>query len=108
MTHRNIAAWVAGVYGYMNSKDDGARKRWKKYVKDSVRMEIDNTKMLARILDTDIEFMALTDQGETPLMYGDNLRSLLEFRVELMAEHLNDVPYIDPDYIERKAGEPVI
>ena len=48
--------------------------------------------------------MATTDQGETPLIYGENLRELLEKRMALMEAHRDDEPSIDPDYMERQAG----
>ncbi len=70
-----------------------------------IHKEIENSKELIRLLETDIDFMALTDQGETPLIYGSNLRELLSMRIELMQKHIDDEPYIDHNYIERKAGE---
>ena len=71
-------------------------------------MEIENSEALLNLLDSGIEFMALTDMGETPLVYGDNQDDLLITRMALMTKHIDDEPFIDHDYIERKAGEPVI
>ncbi len=48
--------------------------------------------------------MAQTDKGETPLIHGMNMKENLRKKIRLMQEHMNDEPYIDPDYIERKAG----
>ena len=55
-----------------------------------------------------VEFMAITDKGETPLVYGNNIDVLLIKRLALMTLHIDDEPYIDHAYIERKAGEPII
>jgi hypothetical protein len=50
-----------------------------------------------------VAFMATTDQGETPLIYGENLRESLQRRMALMEAHRDDEPFIDPDYMERQA-----
>ena len=71
---------------------------------DMMQKEIENTNRLMALLDSGIEFMSMTDQGETPLVYGDNLKDLLPKRIALMEAHLDDEPYIDPGYIERQAG----
>ena len=105
MTQRNVAAWIVGVYGYMAARNESERKHNKDFLKDSINREIANSQDLMEFLRTDVEFMALTDQGETPLMYGNNLEELVARRIELMRAHINDEPFIDHDYIERKAGE---
>ena len=40
-------------------------------------------------------------------MYGTNLPELLKKRIKLMHQHIDDDPYIDHDYMMRKAGEPI-
>jgi hypothetical protein len=50
--------------------------------------------------------MATTDQGETPLIYGQNLRESVLKRMALMEAHREDEPFIDPAYMERQAGRP--
>ncbi len=107
MTHRNLAAWIAGVYGYMEAATDGERAQWRDYLRDSIRQEIANTQDLMEVLDSGVPFLALTDKGETPLMYGSNLRGLLPHRIELMEQHIDDEPFIDHHYIERQAGKAI-
>jgi hypothetical protein len=70
-----------------------------------MELEIENCFILLDLLDDDVEFMAQTDKGETPLMHGTNLKENIRKKIRLMQEHMNDEPYIDPDYIERKAGQ---
>ncbi len=105
MTQRNIAAWVSGVYGYMNSKKD--KNKHRNDLKKMMKMEIENSREVLKLFRSGIEFMAITDQGETPLMYGTNITDLIKIRIKLMQKHMNDTPYIDHDYIMKKAGEPV-
>jgi hypothetical protein len=104
MTQRNIAAWIAGVYGWMEAKSAAAKRRHRAMLSDMMRREIANSETLLRLLDSGIEFMATTDLGETPLMHGRNLRELLRKRIALMERHANDDPGIDPGYMMRMAG----
>ncbi|MFC2121242.1 hypothetical protein ACFLTI_06580, partial [Bacteroidota bacterium] len=104
-TQRNVAAWINGVYAYMNSDNTIEKNRHIKYIKDMMRMEIENTKDLSDLFVSGVEFMSITDQGETQLIHGDNFKDLLKNRIKLMEIHMNDEPWIDMNYIERKAGE---
>ncbi|UCD75991.1 MAG: hypothetical protein JSV91_03530, partial [Phycisphaerales bacterium] len=104
VTQRSVAAWVAGVHGYLQAQDSGERASCRRLLRDMMEEEIDNSRELSRLLDSGTEFMAMTDQGETPLIHGENLRELLVKRIALMRRHMDDEPYIDPDYIERIAG----
>jgi len=104
-TQRNIAAWITGVYGYMNAKSEKSKLTERKRVTDLIQREVENSKILHGLFDSGVEFMAMTDQGETPLIYGKNLRELLKVRISLMEKHMNDEPFIDHGYMERKAGE---
>ena len=105
-TQRNVAAWVAGVCGYMQAASESERSKCRSLVDELMASELENSDRLLTLLDSDVEFMATTDRGETPLMYGRNLKELLAKRVELMSAHRGDEPYIDPEYIERNAGRP--
>ena len=104
MTNRNVAAWVVAVHGYLNGKNDDEKKKHLEIFQEMVDKEIENTRELEKLLDSGVEFMSMTDMGETPLIYGSNLKSLLPRRIELMEKHRYDEPYIDPDYIEKMAG----
>ncbi|MFN8242239.1 MAG: hypothetical protein U0X39_15975 [Bacteroidales bacterium] len=104
MTNRNIAAWVSGVHGYLKAIDQSEKDRCRETVRSLMELEIENSLSLLEMLDDEVEFMALTDKGETPLVHGLNLKENIKKRISLMREHINDEPYIDPDYIARKAG----
>ena len=107
-TQLNVAKWVVSVHGYQDSSENEIKSSYRQMLKDSINSEIKNTRCLQSIWNSDVEFMILTDKGETVMVYGDNLGDLLETRIELMKKHIDDEPYIDPDYVMKKAGEPVV
>jgi hypothetical protein len=104
-TQRNLAAWVAGVYGWMEATDSGAKARHRASLADAINREMANSRRLLARCDSPVEFMATTDLGESPLIHGRNLRALLATRLALMARHKDDDPYIDHDYMMRMAGQ---
>ena len=108
MTQRNVAAWVDAEYGYQSAMNKPDQEQYKGRLKNAIRKEIENSYELLDLLESPVEFMALTDRGETALMYGDNIKELVVRRINLMKGHIDDDPHIDMDYMMRKAGEPVI
>jgi hypothetical protein len=52
--------------------------------------------------------MAVSKEGETPLIYGKNLPELVKKKILLMEKHIDDEPFIDPDYMLKRAAMPVI
>lgn len=106
-TQRNIAVWVDSVYGFMNAANAADKQQYKSNLQAMMTLEIANTETVIGLFKSGIEFIAMTDQGETPLIYGTNLPELLVKRIEMMKTYFNDDPYIDMNYIERKAGEPI-
>ena len=107
MTQRNVASWVDSVYGYMNAKSADEKMFTRDRLRDTMHEEIENSGDLLELLNSEVPFMALTDQGETPLVYGSNLSLLLIKKVKLMTQYIDDEPFVDHDYIERKAGEAI-
>jgi hypothetical protein len=118
VTQRNVAAWIAGVYGWMDARGpspiaqtaNGVRPRFSRaaardLLRTAIAREIDNTRELMELLATGVEFMAIASTGESPLMHGANLVGLLPRRIALMEQHMNDEPFIDHDYMMRIAGE---
>ena len=104
MTQRNVGAWIAGVYGWMEARTRADKSRHRAALRAMMNREIENSRELMRLLDSGVEFMATTDKGETPLMHGSNLKTLLQKRIALMERHLDDEPYIDHRYTEKMAG----
>jgi hypothetical protein len=106
-TMRNIAVWVDTVYGFMNAEDHDQKARFREQNREMMLNEIANAESLLVLFEEGIEFMSLTDRGETPLMYGSNLPELIIRRIRLMKDHLGDEPHIDHQFIERMAGMPL-
>jgi hypothetical protein len=105
MTNRNVAAWVSGVHGYLATENVMKKETHRTTIRSLMELEIDNSYRLLDLLDDDVEFMAMTDKGETPLIHGMNLKENIRKRIRLMQEHMDDEPYIDPSYIEKMAGK---
>jgi hypothetical protein len=104
-TQRNLAAWVAAVYGWMEAADGAAKASHRARLADAIDRETENSRRLQALCDSPVEFMATTDLGESPLIHGRNLKALLATRLALMARHKDDEPYIDHDYMMRMAGQ---
>lgn len=107
MTNRNVAAWVSAVHGFMATQNEIKRESCREAVRSLMELEIKNSFSLIEILGDDVEFMAMTDKGETPLIHGINIKENIRKRIALMQEHIDDEPYIDPGYIQRIAGQPI-
>ncbi len=105
MTQRNVAAWIAGVHGYMKARTAARKRYYRDLIRDLMEREIRNTEELKLLWRSEVAFMALTDKGETPLMYGDNLGELFDRRIALMRRHMDDEPFIEEGYMERRAAE---
>jgi hypothetical protein len=103
-TMRNVAAWIAGVHGWLDSKNETDKKKYRTRITEMMNSEIANTKELIELWETTkIEFMAISDVGETPLIYGEDLSIQLKTKIDLMKKHMNDEPYIDPDYMMKRS-----
>ena len=104
-TQRNVTAWVAGVHGYLESKDEPFRKKCRALLKEMVLDEIANTKELIRLWETSrTNWMMVSDVGETTFVYYRNMGELMKKKVALMQGHENDEPYVDPDFQWRVPG----
>jgi hypothetical protein len=104
-TQRNVAAWVAGVHGYLESKDKKVRKECRKLLKDMVLDEIENTKRLLELWETSkTNWMILSAVGETTFIYYENFGEQLKRKIALMKGHENDEPYVDPNFQWRVPG----
>jgi hypothetical protein len=104
-TERNVTAWVAGVHGYIESKDESFRKKCRALLKGMVLDEIANTKDLLRLWETSrTNWMMVSDVGETTFVYSKNMGELMKKKIALMEGHENDEPYVDPDFQWRVPG----
>lgn len=104
-TQRCVAAWIAGVRGYMEAEDEAGRARCRALLPDMVEREIANTRELLDLWENSTtEFMTVSAADENTFTYGENFGELLQRRIELMEGHEDDEPYIDPDFMWRVPG----
>ncbi len=104
-TQRNIAGWIEGVHGYLEAKDDAARKRARTITRETVLDEKENARdLLNHIRSAETEWMMLSAVGETTFIYGENIAELVEKKIALMEGREDDEPYIDPDFMWRVPG----
>ncbi len=104
-TVRNCAAWVAGVHGYLSTTDPAAKSRYRTLVRQMMLDEMENVSDLLDLWNhSGSEWMAVSELGETMFIYDRNFPRHLEAKLRLMAAHLEDEPYIDPDYMWKKSA----
>ncbi len=110
VTMRSVAAWIAGVYGWMAASADGdeaGRAAARASLDAMITTEIANTRELLTLLESGVAFLAATGGEETPLLYAwDRLPDQLRRRIALMERHRGDEPHIDHGYLERRSGTP--
>ncbi|HJO37288.1 MAG: hypothetical protein QGF21_11985 [Vicinamibacterales bacterium] len=107
-TQRSVAAWVVGVHGFLAARaahDRDGMRASRALLREMMLREIANSEDLLDLVGSGVEFMATTDLEETPLIHGRNFDVLLPRRIALMRAHLDDDPWIDTHYIERRAAE---
>ena len=104
-SQRNIAAWIEGVHGYIESDKPEEKKRCQKLVRETVLDEKANAQLLlAHVESAKTEWMVQSEVGETTFIYGDNIADLIRKKIALMEGRENDTPHVDPDYIWRVPG----
>ena len=102
---RNVTAWIAGVHNYLEARDEGLKKKCRKILHDMVLDEIQNARDLLNHWETArTQWMILSDVGETTFIYYRNFGEHLRRKIELMQNHENDEPYVDPDFQWRVPG----
>lgn len=102
ITLRSLGAWVAGVHGYLGSKDAAEKKKHRAFLDDMMDREIANTKDLLDLWNSsNVDFMAISGAGETSYIYGENIGELIPRKIELMEKYRNVEPRIDPDILWR-------
>lgn len=104
-TQRNVAAWVAGVHGYLETTDKKVKKECKALLKTMVLDEIENAKDLLNLWETSTtNWMIVSGVGETTFIYYKNFGEQVKRKIALMKGHENDEPYVDPNFQWRVPG----
>ncbi|MCH6256866.1 hypothetical protein MLD52_09930 [Puniceicoccaceae bacterium K14] len=104
-TQRNVAAWIEGVHGYMETSDHAKKQEYRALTRETVLDEKANAQdFLQQVLTAETDWMIHSEVGETTFIYGDNFSELLEKKIALMDGREDDEPYVDPDYMWRVPG----
>ncbi|MHC5079874.1 MAG: hypothetical protein ACYTHN_12690 [Planctomycetota bacterium] len=104
-TQRNVAAWIAGVHGFLEAEDGQVRASHRAGVRDAVLQEFKNTQALLQLWETSpVPFMVVSGEGETDFIYGENFGDLLRNKLALMKDREDDEPFIDSDFMWRMSG----
>jgi hypothetical protein len=104
-TQRNVALWIAGVHGYLETGDAEERARCRAILHDMVLDEIANARDLLALWETSsTRWMITASGGETSFIYGANFGALLRRKIELMTGREDDEPRVDPDFQWRVPG----
>ena len=97
-TRRNVAAWIANVHGYLESKDSRRRTTFQRELKTMVTSEIANIKRLQALWQqSKVPFLALSEGKETTFIYDGNFGRHLARKIQLMKKYGNVKPRIDAD-----------
>lgn len=104
---RNLTAWIEGVHGFLRARDAKEKDRFRKIVLAMVDSEIANTKDLLALWEVSpVDFIPISQTGESLHIYGRNFGDLLKKKIELMEHHRNDEPFIDAGYMWRGTKVP--
>ena len=104
-SQRNIAAWIEGVHGYIESDAPADKERCRQLVRETILDEKENAQLLLEHVETaTTEWMIQSELGETTFIYGDNIADLIRKKIALMEGRENDEPHVDPDYMWRVPG----
>ncbi len=106
-TLRNTTVWIYAVHKYLDTHDPSDRAFCRKLLNEMIEEEIQNSMELNELWKTaPVEWMIISEKGESPFIYGENFAKLLEKKIALMKRHKKDEPFIDPDYMFRVANNP--
>jgi hypothetical protein len=104
---RNVAAWVAGVHGWLETDDPAVKNDCKALLRAMVLDEIENTRELHRLwTNSKTMWMILSDTEETTFMYDRSFGDHLLRKIALMQGREDDDPRVDPEFQWRVPGLP--
>lgn len=105
-TMRNVVAWIESVHGYLGARTEKERREYSSNVAEMVDNELRNARNLLDLWESSAaDFLPISATGETPHIYGGNFGELVKKKIDLMALHKNDEPYIDPMYMWRMPAQ---
>ncbi len=101
-TLRSVAAWCAGVYGYLESKTPAQKRKHEKFLQAAIDLELENARgFLDHFEHSPTEFMVVSATGESTFIYGRNLGDHVRAKIRLMEKYRHKKPRIDKDILWR-------
>ncbi len=101
-TQRNVAAWIAGVKGYLEEKDRVAREEARALLRDAVVRERENARRLLDLWEgRSVEFMVVSQGRGNTFLHGEDFGEHLKRKIALMEGREEDEPRIDPEFLWR-------
>lgn len=101
-TMRNSVAWIESVHGYMNAQAPPAKMHCRAMCRAMVENELENVRDLLKLWnESKVDWMPVSRMGESLHIYAENFGQHLLHKIALMERHMDDEPFIDPDYMWR-------
>jgi hypothetical protein len=101
-TMRNSVAWTESVHGYMEATSQSEKQKFRNLCRDMVGNELDNAKGLLKLwTESRVDWMPISSIGESLHIYGENFGEHLKRKIALMTRHIDDEPFVDPEYMWR-------
>lgn len=93
---RNVCAWCACVYGYLDAADDATRQDCAQRLQAAIDLELANVRGLIELLETTPhDVLVLSGVGESTFLYGENLVAHLRTKIRLTEKYRHLPPRID-------------
>ena len=106
LTMRNSVAWTESVHGYLEATTQIEKQRFRTMCRGMVISELGNAKNLWKLWkESRVDWMPISERGESLHIYGDDFGKHLQRKIQLMEWHIDDEPYIDPNYMWRMPKE---
>lgn len=106
LTMRNSVAWTEAVHGYMEATLQAEKQKFRTMCRAMVIGEMDNAKNLLRLWrESKVDWMPISKGEESLHIYAENFGEQLQRKIQLMEQHIDDEPYIDPGYMWRMPKE---
>ena len=101
-TMRNSVAWTQSVHGFMKAQNPSARTQYRSMCRAMVDNELENARNLLKLWnESAIDWMPVSRAGESLHIHANNFGEHLQRKIALMERHIDDEPFIDPDYMWR-------
>jgi hypothetical protein len=99
---RNSLAWIESVHGYLEARRPAEKDAYRAKCRAMVASELENAKNLLTLWNKSrVDWMPVSKAGESLHIYGENFAEHLKQKIALMERHVDDEPYIDPNYMWR-------